>query len=325
MLYQFCLARGLRPAQLAADWGVAEDALADVEAWVPYELGLALWDALIATSGGDPVGIEFGLRVGFVDLGVVGVAAAHAATVADAFLTFEPLRHLVDPGLELQLLNEPRGRVLVCASHPSLRRRVHPMEAMLVSTNTGLCRLTQELVRPLRVEFAATPCAAAEIYREHFGLEPEVTDRYALTYSPEVWALPLAGAHPLVLKYLVEHGHNQPAPPRAPSSFAARVDEWLRAQVHNSERPLMACQLADAAHELRTSRRDLQRRLTGEGTSFRKLQEQIARERARELLQQPGASSAEVASALGYAEARSFQRACYRWFKAGPGALRAKA
>jgi hypothetical protein len=87
VLYQFCLARGLSEADLLRDAGVSRSAVADPDGWIPYERGLALWDALISSASGEPIGVHFGAAVGFVDLGVVGLAAAHASTIAEAFET----------------------------------------------------------------------------------------------------------------------------------------------------------------------------------------------------------------------------------------------
>ncbi|HEX2731187.1 MAG TPA: AraC family transcriptional regulator ligand-binding domain-containing protein [Polyangiaceae bacterium] len=323
VLRRFCAQHGVLVDAIAARYGVSREDAESADAWLPYEYALELWDALIAAVPEQPVGVHFGAVIGFFDLGVVGLAAAHASTIAEAFATFAPLGHLLDPALEIELKIHEQQRVIAIRSHAELLARVHPMEAMLVSTNVGLGRLTQAEFGPLRVEFARPPRGLPEVYMAQFGVLPELTDRYALTYAAQIFELPIAGAHPLVLKYLVEHAQAQNVHKHAENTTVARVSEWLEKQAGSAgPRRLMECRLSDVARGLATSRRELQRRLAAEGTTFRALQDEAGRARAHELLARGDASVAQIAEQLGYAEPRSFQRACYRWFQAAPGAHR---
>ncbi len=67
------------------------------------------------------------------------------------------------------------------------------------------------------------------------------------------------------------------------------------------------------ARDLGFHPRTLRRRLTGEGTSFRALVDQILRARARRLLADPSLHLADVAQRLGFAEPASFIHAHRRW------------
>ncbi|WP_417408034.1 helix-turn-helix domain-containing protein [Hoeflea sp.] len=55
------------------------------------------------------------------------------------------------------------------------------------------------------------------------------------------------------------------------------------------------------------------RHLNEAGTHFRELLETTRRERAKMLLSQPQTRAAQVADALGYADATAFWRAWYKW------------
>lgn len=72
------------------------------------------------------------------------------------------------------------------------------------------------------------------------------------------------------------------------------------------------------AQRLGLGRRTLQRRLQAEGTSFRELQQQALRVRAKALLGEGDLSVAEVARALGFREVNSFRRAFRGWFGVTP-------
>lgn len=79
----------------------------------------------------------------------------------------------------------------------------------------------------------------------------------------------------------------------------------------------------DAAADLHLDVRTLRRRLTAEGTSFRRLLDEVRHGRALELLAQ-GASVAEVARELGYSETATFTRTFTRWEGVPPSRLRVR-
>ena len=73
------------------------------------------------------------------------------------------------------------------------------------------------------------------------------------------------------------------------------------------------------AEVLATTRRTLSRRLAAEGTSFRALHDDVRSEFARVMLEDQGASVADVAFFLDYSEPAAFHRAFRRWTGRTPG------
>jgi AraC-like DNA-binding protein len=71
----------------------------------------------------------------------------------------------------------------------------------------------------------------------------------------------------------------------------------------------------DAAKQLGISTRTLVRRLANNGTSYRALQDDHLKQRARKLLEQRKLSRDEAAAALGFDDPTSLSRACRRWFR----------
>jgi AraC-like DNA-binding protein len=78
----------------------------------------------------------------------------------------------------------------------------------------------------------------------------------------------------------------------------------------------------DVARQLGLSVRTLSRRLDALGTSFRALLEEVRAGLARRYVVDDGRSLAEVASLLGYSDARALHRAWQRWFGESPTASR---
>lgn len=71
--------------------------------------------------------------------------------------------------------------------------------------------------------------------------------------------------------------------------------------------------LSDVAKQLGMSDRTLQRRITGEGSSFRDLLSDARRELGRHLLVDPAMDIDEIACLLGYQDTTSFYRAFREW------------
>ena len=79
--------------------------------------------------------------------------------------------------------------------------------------------------------------------------------------------------------------------------------------------------MAEVAADLHLDERTLRRRLTGEGTSFRRVLDEVRHARALEMLGQ-GAAVAAVAHELGYSETATFTRAFTRWEGLSPSRVR---
>jgi AraC-like DNA-binding protein len=77
------------------------------------------------------------------------------------------------------------------------------------------------------------------------------------------------------------------------------------------------------ASKLGTTRRSLQRRLKGHGTSFAELVERALRERAEKLVAQSDAPLTSIAFELGYSDIAHFSRAFKKWTGMPPSARRA--
>ncbi|WP_422367476.1 AraC family transcriptional regulator [Pelagibius sp.] len=85
---------------------------------------------------------------------------------------------------------------------------------------------------------------------------------------------------------------------------------------------ISAITLNRVAAALHLGARTLQRRLVAEGTSLRKLLQEVRYDRAARLLAQPGARVGQVAQALGYADPTAFWRAWRDWTGESPSVRR---
>jgi AraC-like DNA-binding protein len=97
--------------------------------------------------------------------------------------------------------------------------------------------------------------------------------------------------------------------------FKAQVRAALAAELRGGDATAERVASALSLHP-----KTLSRRLKAEGTTFRRLLDELRMELARRYLRQPGLSVEEVAFLLGYSERSAFHRAFQRWTGQAPRA-----
>lgn len=117
---------------------------------------------------------------------------------------------------------------------------------------------------------------------------------------------PLPTADPVVFQYLERQAEAR-LEALGERSFAAVVVDTIE-----SRTGFRGAELGRVAKALGASERTLQRRLAGEGTSFREVVDDARRRRAEAMLAS-GTPAAAIADALGFSDIRSFRRAFRRW------------
>jgi AraC-like DNA-binding protein len=78
----------------------------------------------------------------------------------------------------------------------------------------------------------------------------------------------------------------------------------------------------ELANSLAMSGTTLPRRLQGEGLNYQRLEDDLRRDIATELLSKSNLSVAEVGARAGFQETRAFHRAFKKWTGASPGMYR---
>jgi AraC-like DNA-binding protein len=104
---------------------------------------------------------------------------------------------------------------------------------------------------------------------------------------------------------------------RGEERLVDRLKSLIRARLDDGK-----LSLEDVATELKMPVRTLQRRLETAGLNFRLMVEDVRRTTAEQYLRDGRLSLAEMATALGFADHASFNRAFKRWTGASPGAYR---
>ena len=204
--------------------------------------------------------------------------------------------------------------VLFGGDRPIPRQRIE----FIFVTVMGFCRwIAGAISYPRAVELAYPPPAEPALYRDRFplsGVVRRAAPQYLFARADMTAPLPtsnpqLAELHERFAgEYLHQFDH-------ADTSY--RVREAIVRRLPDGEP-----RRDDVAGELCMSERTLQRRLETEATTFLQLLDDTRRELAEQYLGRLNLSLAQAAYLLGFADQRSFFRACKRWFKLSPGQYR---
>ena len=251
---------------------------------------------------------------------VVGYAMMSCADLRSAFERLIRYMLILSDALTMTMMEERGGVRVTCVlsggERPVPRQRIE----FIFVTVIGFCGwISGRDVRPLAIDFVypapkdAAPYAAAFRCPVAFN-----TSSNSILFDRADMAAPLPTFNPTLAElherfagdYLRHFDHAQ-------TSYRAR--EVIIRKLPDGEP-----RRDEIASELRLSERTLQRRLQEEATSFVQLLDDTRRELAEQYLGRLQLSLAQAAYLLGFADQRSFFRACKRWFKVSPGQYRSR-
>jgi AraC-like DNA-binding protein len=102
------------------------------------------------------------------------------------------------------------------------------------------------------------------------------------------------------------------------NTWAEQVSQYISQMLLQGEPP----KITTAAKEFALSTRQLQNKLKSEGTSYRKLLEQVRKEMSLRYLKEPDVNLYDIAFLLGFSDQSAFTHAFKRWTGSSPGEYR---
>lgn len=318
----FGLSHGLTAEQCLEGSGLSPADLDDPAVEVEARQELVITRNLLRLLGDRPgLGLEVGRRFTLTSFGLLGFVMLTSPTVRDATRT--GLRFLrLSNAFVTPRWTETAGESRLVLDDSEIPADVR--EFML--TRDLICIL--EIVRTFLGELPyGVPGVALELnlpadrgsavaealhpFPVHFDSPDTV-----LRLPPEILDLPLPQANAATARMCEAQCLALLESRAQRSGLAGRVRQRLLQST--GELPTAAT----VASELHVDRRTLHRRLSAEGTSFRRLVEEIRRTLAVELLES-GFAVEQIARRLGYAETSGFTHAFTRWYGVPPRAHRA--
>ncbi|HEY8516427.1 MAG TPA: AraC family transcriptional regulator [Candidatus Binatia bacterium] len=308
---------GVSPAACLRGSGIRVDSLDDPDAEIEPAQELAVVRNLVRHLGHVPgIGLEAGSRYRLTAYGIWGYALLSSRTLRSASefgiryldLTFAFVRFRTDRSTrDLRVVLDDSSIPEDC--------RQFLLERDAAASVAVQRDLFQRPVPLQRVTFRFPRPRYAERFSElfpgpvSFG-EPE----NSITIAPNWADQPLPQANERTARFCEEQCQELLTRRRARSHVSERVRQYLL-------RPSRGNDMEGVAAELGMAPRTLRRRLAAEGTSFRRLLDEVRETLAEEMLTHR-MTVEEVAERLGYAEASSFVHAFKRWKGVPPGLYR---
>jgi AraC-like DNA-binding protein len=292
------------PASMSCAWLGLEPAALSAPARLPALQMYKAWSALRDESADWAVAARASTAWTLDTLGLLGFAVSAAPTVGEALATAARFTSLItnDGRLELRTEGELTRAIWHREGAPAGGRALSN-EVMLVGFARCFQLLAGTAARTATFRHVLHDRAAHETL---MGIELE--DRAAedsIVFSNKTRDQVPPRANPALWRYLTALAERETRP-YAAASFAVRVREVIRDSLETHR----SAELPVIAKELHLSERTVRRRLEEEGTTFRALALDTRVERARALLEQPGAANIEeIAQDAGYAGASTLGRA----------------
>ena len=306
------------PALLEAA-GVDRSDLDQADARIPHVAALAIWREAVARSRDANFGIHAAesLRAGMFD--VLDYAIRSSATLGAGLERLVRYHRILHDGARVELLRDGGGvRLTHTLPIESAVLPRHAAEFIVAGWLIVARQATDTALLPNEVTFCHLAPTDLTEHRRVFGAPVRFgSSANGLTLSFADLEVPLVKADAGLCAVLERHVREIAARMPTASSLAERV------------RGMLASELSDGAPDaqlmsrrLHMSPRTLQRRLNDEGTTLRRLADELRRDLATRYLADERLAAGEIAFLLGFADESAFYRAFKRWNGCTPAAYR---
>lgn len=235
------------------------------------------------------------------------------ATAAERLARFKPL---IGP-ISLDVRDDADGLTLTYRWKDASVRQpayMYGLEAMFV---TNLARLgTRQRIRPAAVIVPERPRDPLP-FEDYLGVRMKRGDVTRVTFDAADAHQPFLTANRAMWNIFEPELRRRLSDLEGDASFAERTRVVLTEALPSGQ-----VGMDNVARRLAVSSRTLQRRLRGEGTSFKEVVDSTRESLARHYLRRTHLSATEIAFLLGFDEATSFFRAFHRWTGTSPETLR---
>ncbi len=307
------------PAIALAACGLSERDIADPDRFISYRKVIMAIEYPAEQWGVSDFGLRLATAQTLDFLGPLALAIQSSSTVRDGLqIAGTYLRHHT-PGAQVTLGPGPtkaEEQVTFALSLSGLYAIPQTTEHAIGHIVKIIRLLSDDQLRPTRIQFRHDPAAPLDLYESHFGQVPDFNAAYdCVCINAAASRKKLQHGNPLLLN--VAKRFMVGIAPDGREPFANQVQDTIRQLMRF--RPVS---LQDCANVLTMHPRTLQRRLRQSDTSFEILRDNVRRDLALDYLKQTDLPLAQIALMLGYAEQSILTRSCKRWFANTPAKIR---
>jgi AraC-like DNA-binding protein len=308
---------GLDPAQVLAEVGLGLDLFDDPNNRITFSTRGHMMEHCAKRTGCPHFGLLVGQKSGLDSFGLVGLLAKYSPDVGKALSSLMRYMHLHVRGATTTVSRDSEVVELEYRIYEGGVRGNDQVGAGAVAVAHNILRdLCGTDFKPIEARFARRQPQDTKPYQAFFQAPVRFnTEQYAMVFSAQ-WLerqIPDSSAELLaVLRKEIDR-----LEVRLIDDFVQQVRALLRTMLvtgHGS-----ADQVAKL---LSMHRRTLNRHLEAQGTSFRKIVDEVSFEISRQLLEDSEVKIVDIASILGYSNASAFTRAFRRWASTTPARWR---
>ena len=301
------------PAPALEQIGFSPEGLDALEEDIPRGLIRAFWDAMVKTTGESGMGLRLAEQVRPERYEVFGNLIAASATLGEATLRATRLIRLATSAIRLSFQHDgDRASVTIEELHEPMHRE--GVEFMVGAVGVIAERLAGPSLEPIEVRFMHPAPPDLTHHRRLFRDAPIRfgSSSNAIVFDGALLDLPVRSSDASLSASLQRQA--EALMDRTPvRRFKAEVRAALAIELRGGDPSAKRVAAALSMHS-----KTLTRRLRSEGTTFRRLLDEVRLDLAQRYLRQAGLSVEEVAYLLGYSDASAFHRAFRRWTGRAP-------
>jgi len=307
-------------APLLAAAGLTTDDINDASRRLEVKAQIRVLALAAEAIGDDLLGFHLARDFELGEIGLPYYVMASSESLAEALRNAERYSAVANDGVRLKVRQDRDAVIEIEYANVDRSSDRHQIEFWMVAL-VRICRkITDCRLAPLRVGLRHSRKSAAPEFNAFLGCEVDFgSNADEIVLSKAVFSLPAVGGDPHLHNLLVGYAEEVLARRSALSAVGARSkveDVLIKLLPHGRTSAL------EVARQLGMSRRTLTRALSGEGTSFSEVLEQLREVLAKRYLRERELPVSQIAWLLGYREISSFTHACKRWTGMTPRQLR---
>jgi AraC-like DNA-binding protein len=311
---------GYDPVPFLDKQGVDRERLLDPDATVPMSVCVGLLAEGVRATGDDNLGLHIAKHAELGSFDVHFYAMLSSPTLGAAFERVCLYQRLIHESSQVRLAKSGDRAVLSHRLAGGLAAPRQTAELLLAAwVRTGRIAVRRKW-SPAEVRFAHRSPRDTREHERFFDAPVRFgTGENALVLPSGLLDLPCRRTDPSLLSLLDRYAADRLGRPRV-TTFADRARAALSVELQAGN-----VTAHSVGARLKVSVRTLHRSLAAEGTSYRRLLDQVRLDIAERHLTDDRVSVAEVAFLAGFSELSAFHRAFKRWTGRTPVAFRAEA
>ncbi|MBL7162301.1 MAG: AraC family transcriptional regulator [Anaerolineales bacterium] len=321
LVLRFAVEIGVNTEEILKSVGLAPRVLENAEKRVSVEQFNAILEEIALRAEDQDLGLHFG-EAEYIRPGghVLFSVMMNCPTVGSAIEKLSRYHGLMVDFVQLRL--DRRDNYAYLSWEPvyaDLEPIRHYSEAVLTMLTATLHSLTEGKVHPVEVRFSHPRPQDTTEHQRIFRC-PLVfgQPKNELVIRQKSLSWPIFLANPALLETLDQFAQKSLDKLYSPDTWADKVTHMIGKTLLRGEKP----GISSIAYDLAISTRHLQTKLKEEGTTYRKLVDQVRKEIAIDYLRRAETTICDVAFLLGFADQSAFNHAFKRWTGSSPGEYR---